>query len=271
MLRSAKELIGYNVRALDDLDENVGHVSDFYFDDRSWVIRYLVVDTGGWLSGREVLVSPLTMAQPDWARKMLPINLTKEQIENSPSIDLEKPVSRQHETKLREYYGWPPYWGAVARPMTPRPMSIYFAPSVFTPANSADKPNGQNSVRRYTPQDSEYEDVRQYSPHLRSMDEVIGYNIQARDGEIGHVETFIIDDENWSIMYLVVDTRNWLPGKNVLVALDWVEQVDWLEQLVHIDLERETIKDGPEYDPTEPVNRELEMTLYDYHGRPVYW
>jgi uncharacterized protein YrrD len=260
MLRTAKELIGYNIRALDD---DVGHVDDFYFDDRSWVIRYLVVDTGGWLSGRKVLLSPLTVGQPDWAQQVLPVKLTKDQIENSPSIDLDKPVSRQHEMALHDYYGWAPYWTAMRQPMgAPRPMPVRFGPLV---PDTSDGPDGQDVIERQEQRKSEYD------PHLRSMEEVIGYRIAARDGEIGHVETFILDDENWSIMYLVVDTGNWLPGKKVLVALAWVEAVHWLEELVLVDLEQETIKNSPEYDPEDPINREMEMVLYDYYGRPVYW
>ncbi|MEJ2747978.1 MAG: PRC-barrel domain-containing protein [Anaerolineae bacterium] len=263
MLRTAKELIGYTIRALDD---DVGHVDDFYFDDRYWLIRYLVVDTGGWLSGRKVLLSPLTIGQPDWARRVLPVKLTKEQIENSPDIDLEKPVSRQHEVALHEYYGWVPYWTSMMEPLAaPRPMPIHFGPLVPSPSSASTGPIPQDMIEQQERQKSEYD------PHLRSMEEVIGYNILARDGEIGHVETFILDDENWSIMYLVVDTHNWLPGKKVLVALAWVEAVNWPEEQVQIDLERETIKNSPAYNPEDPINRETETVLYDYYGRPVYW
>lgn len=265
MLRSAKEVIGYTIRALDG---DIGHVDDFYFDDRFWIIRYLVVDTGGWLSGRKVLLSPLAVDRPDWTNRLLPVRLNKKQIEESPSIDLEKPVSRQHEVQLHEYYGWPVYWGAVGQPMAPRPMPVRFAPPVPTVSKpSYEEPTEASVIRRQSEQGEDSE----YDPHLRSMEEVIGYNIQARDGGIGHVETFIVDDDNWSILYLVVDTRNWLPGKKVLVALAWVEAVDWLQQLVHVELDKETIKDGPKYDPKEPVNREMETRLYDYYGRPVYW
>ena len=264
MLRAAKEVIGYTIRALDD--DNVGHVNDFYFDDKAWVIRYLVADTGGWLSGRKVVISPLALGKPDWAQQALPIKLTKEQIEDSPGIELEKPVSRQHEVALHEYYGWAPYWTTMSQPVSvPRPMPVYFGPLV--PAE-ADKPYEEKVIERQEPEDVADSD---YDPHLRSMKEVSGYNVQARDGEIGHVETFIVDDDSWSIMYLVVDTGNWLPGKKVLVALGWIEAVNWAEQTIEIDLQRETIKNGPEYDPHEPVNRELEMRLYDYYGRPVYW
>jgi hypothetical protein len=108
-------------------------------------------------------------------------------------------------------------------------------------------------------------------PHLRSTKEVIGYHIQAVDGEIGHVEDLIVDDEEWFLRYLVVDTRNWLPGKAVLVAPGWAKRVDWVKRKVHVDLPQEAIRDSPEFDPSRPVNREYEVRLYDYYGRPHYW
>ncbi|MBK9166200.1 MAG: PRC-barrel domain-containing protein [Bryobacterales bacterium] len=108
-------------------------------------------------------------------------------------------------------------------------------------------------------------------PHLRSVREVSGYRIRAADGEIGRVADFIVDTDGWAIRYLVVDTRNWLPGRKVLVAPRWVQSIDWGDRLVHVRLHREDIKNSPEFDPNEPVNREYEARLYDYYGRPRYW
>jgi hypothetical protein len=122
-----------------------------------------------------------------------------------------------------------------------------------------------------TATEQEEKEERHSDPHLRSTREVIGYHIQARDGEIGHVDDLIVDDELWYLRYLVIDTRNWLPGRKVLVAPAWAEQVSWIERKVYIDLKRETIKNSPEFDPSMPVNREYEVQLYDYYGRPRYW
>jgi hypothetical protein len=108
-------------------------------------------------------------------------------------------------------------------------------------------------------------------PHLRSTQEVLGYYIHASDGDLGHVEDFIVDDDNWTIRYMVVDTRNWLPGKKVLVAPEWITEVSWGESKVYVDLTQDAIKDSPEYDPTETVNRLYEERLYDFYGRPKYW
>ena len=244
MLRSAKEVIGYRLLATDD---DIGQVKDFLFDDQLWTVRYLVADTGGWLSEWLVLIAPVSLGQPHWQSRLFLVDRTKEQIENSPGIATDRPFSRQQEADLTQYYGWPVYW----------PMGFGLAPM---PPGEARRIEEAEARRR------ESED-----PHLRSVEEVTGYHIQASDGEIGHVEDFVLDDENWVIRYMVVDTRNWLPGKKVLVAPGWVKSVDWSESKVAVDLLREEIKDGPEYDPSAPVNRDYEVRLYDYYGRLKYW
>jgi uncharacterized protein YrrD len=249
MLRSVKELRGYTIHAIDG---KIGQIHEFYFDDLAWIVRYLVVDTGNWLPGRKVLLWPGVIGQPEWETQALPVGLTKEQVEHSPPITTDEPVSRQMETDLHTYYGWTPYWrgglpalglGAAAA-----------AEMIARPATEEDEKEAQRS-----------------DPHLRSTREVIGYRIQARDGEIGHVQDLIVDDELWYLRYLLIDTRNWLPGRKVLVAPAWAEQVSWVERKVHVDLNRETIKNSPEFDPSMPVNREYEVQLYDYYGRPRYW
>jgi uncharacterized protein YrrD len=247
MLRSLKELYGY---ALQATDGEIGTVEEFYFDDEKWAVRYLVANAGSWLTGRLVLISPLALGEPDWGSQRLPVKLTREQIRNSPDIDTAKPISRQHEIDYYQYYGWPYYWaGAETWGVSPLPLA---APP---PPPPAEKASGQ------APGDT----------HLRSSREVEGYHIQARDGEIGHAEDFIVDDETWRLRYLVVDTRNWWPGKKVLVAPEWISGISWEEALVRVDLTREAIKAGPEFDPGQPINREYEARLYDYYGRPVYW
>ena len=108
MLRTINDLEDYAIRATDG---DIGHVKDVYFDDETWVVRYLVVDTGTWLSSRKVLLSPIAIGQPNWTDKVLPASITKDQVENSPDINTKKPVSRQQEIRLLEYYGYPYYWG----------------------------------------------------------------------------------------------------------------------------------------------------------------
>jgi stress response protein YsnF len=244
MLRIVKELYGYNIQATDG---DIGEVHDFYFDDQFWTIRYLVVDTSKWLSGRKVLISPVALGEPDWRKRVFPVSLTKEQVKNSPDIDTDKPLSRQHEENLREYYSWPFYWD-------------YEAIANVGPMMSA------QSEKKKIAAEKGRED-----PHLRSTKEVIDYCIHAVDGEVGTVEDFVVEDENWIIRYMVVDTRKWLPGKKVIVFREWIERVSWADSEVYVDLSREEIKNSPEFDPRQPVNREYEERLYDFYGRPKYW
>jgi len=229
ILRSVKELYGYDVRATDG---HIGKVDDFCFHDSSWAIEYMVVDTGGWLSERKVLISFASLEQPDWVGRVFPVSLTRERVKNSPPLDVDKPISKIYESELREHYGWP----------VPSPVKVRIAAM----------------------------EAREES-NLRSTKEVIGYHIQSTDGEVGHVEDFIADDDEWLIRYMVVDTRNVLPGKKALVSADWIEKVSWAESKVYLDITEEELKGAPEFNYSAPVNRKYEMRLYDYYGRPVYW
>ncbi len=246
MLRSVKELMGYAIRATDGI---IGSVKDFYFDDEDWMIRYFVVDTGTWLPGREVLLVPNVFHSPEWEAKVFPVTLSKEQIKESPPIEEDQPVSRQNEIQLHEYFDWIPYWTPVAAGYSG--MAAPVPPPERKQEAAAEKSD----------------------KHLRSVKEVTGYHIKAKakDGEIGHADDFITEDDNWVLRYMVVDTKKWLPGKRVLVAPDWIDDIDWEERRVVVDMAREKIKDSPEFDPTTPINKEYEARLYDYYGRPKYW
>lgn len=246
MLRSIKELFGYNIQAKDG---EIGKVHDFYFDDETWAIRYLVVDTGKWLPGRKVIIIPSVLGEPDWRAHVFPVQLAKDQIMKAPDIDLAKPVSRQHEFELHKHYRWAPYWIPYGAPGV----------SAVPPPPPAEEEKDKESAEE------------EGDSHLRSAREVIGYHIQALDGEIGHVEDFIVEDIVEVIRYMIVDTKNWLPGKKVLVSPLWIEKVSWKDAKVFIDLLREAIKDSPEFDPSEPINRMYEERLYDFYGRPKYW
>jgi hypothetical protein len=244
MLRSLNELHGYTIVATDG---KLKAVHDFLFDDQSWVVRYLVDDTGTWLPGRRVLISPVSVQRADWAARELHLNLSKQQIENSPPIEADRPVSRQMEAELAGYYSWPYYWGAVVG-------------------------GGSTAAAELVKKKAEQEEAQPTDPHLRSVKEVTGYHLQAADGELGQVHDFIAEDETWTVRYLVIDTRRWLQGKTVLVSPQWVDSIDWARSRLNIELlNRGVIRESPEYNPAAPINREYEMRLYDFYGRPKYW
>ena len=254
MVYGVKKLFGYKIRATDG---SIGKVQDLYFDDAAWKARYLVADTGGWLQGREVLISSVSTGTPIPSERTVMVDLTMSQVETSPPVDAAKPVSRQYEERLNAHYGWPVYW-----------LTIPAVPGGVAPMNQAAAMRAANKSEETLLREGVETDG---DPNLRSVREVTGYHIQASDGDIGHVEDFIVDTDTWMIRYMVVDTRNWLPGKKVLVAKEWIDSVDWGERSVHVRLSRNEIKDSPDFDPDEPVDREYEARLYDYYGRPKYW
>ncbi len=252
MLLSVKTLATYTIEAKDG---NIGEVHTFLLDDQQWVVRYLVADTGKWLPGRKVLINPSALQKPEKQMDVFPVDLTREQIKNSPDIDVEKPVSRQQEIELHKYYNWGPYWTGAYGPISAPNVPV--APEVNQPKESPITPQALNDEKT--------------NPHLRSTKEIIGYRVHAEDGQIGHVADFIAHIEDWVIRYLVVDTRNWLPGKHVIIPPDWIKEISWSKSEVMVDVSKETIKNSPQFDPTAPVNREYEIRLYDYYGRPRYW
>jgi sporulation protein YlmC with PRC-barrel domain len=245
MLHKTKTLEGYK---LDSLDGEIGHVQGFYFDDQHWTIRYLIADTGNWLSGRQVLISPYALVAAIKEEEHIAVALTKKQIENSPPLNSDKPVSRQFEESFYGYYGWPTYWGGSAM-------------WGYSPYLIRDRERWRKSSQQ----------EKAWDPHLRSTRDVSGYHIEAADGEIGHVEDFVIDDETWAIRYLIVNTSNWWTGKKVLVSPQWIERVSWDESKVFIKLTREAIKQSPEFTEESLITRDYETLLYGHYQRPGYW
>jgi hypothetical protein len=233
-------------------DGDIGQVLDVYFDDRQWTVRYFVVKTGGWLSGREVLISPAQVRRADPGHGVLHASLTREQVQGSPAVDAKKPVSRQAEAEYAQYYGVAPYWSGPHR-WGPVPY-----PGLAPPVGPE-------------PYAAEEETRSEPDPSLRSAQEVQGYGIEARDGSIGHVKDFLMDERAWAIRWMVVATRNWWPGKHVLISPQWIRRVSWDASAVFVDLQREQIRGAPEYDPTAPVDRGLEARLVEHYGRPGYW
>jgi hypothetical protein len=229
MLRSVKQLHGYK---LDALDGEIGHVKGFYFDDKDWVVRYLVVDTGSWLTGRRVLISPYALGSIYHCGKLLEVKLTREKVRNSPTIETELPIARQHEQDYYRYYNWPVYWGG--------PGIWGLGPMPVIPFQYDRPSEPQEPPAR--PQDS----------HLRTTQEVTGYTIQALDGEIGHVEDFLLDDSSWEVRFLVVTTGHWWSGKNVVIPPQSILRMSWEESKIFVNLTRTAIQNEPDYEYTGP-------------------
>jgi hypothetical protein len=255
MLRNLDSLEGSAIGATDG---TFGEVKNFYFDDEAWVIRYIVVDTSAWLGGRKVLISPYSIKQPDWSGTVLPATISKQQIKDSPSIDSDKPVSRQYEQSYLGYYGYPYYWGGPGLW-----GENYYPGTYLTGTEPQDYEGYQGYLKSPSADDGD--------PHLRSCNTVKGYHIKASDGEIGHVQGFLVDDRTWSIRYLIVNTSNWWVGHTVLISPEWVHNVNWADSYVDVSLDRQAIKNSPLYDEDAPFNRDDELETYNYYHRKPYW
>lgn len=251
MLRSLKELDGYVLKATDG---DIGRCKDFLVDELTWTMRYMVADTGKWLPGKRVLISPIALGDPNWDEKRFPVLMTREQVEDAPGLDEHAPVTREFEIWYHKHYNWPYYWsgtGIWASGIHPR--ALYVDPSIQEMPNDEDL--GESGP------DLEH-------PHLHSVDEMVKYNVRATDGDIGHIEDFIVDDGDWNVRFAVAATRNWWPGKHVLIPMSRLDRVEWDDQALLVDMTREQVKEGPEYDPNLPINMDDQENLYDFAGRP---
>lgn len=264
MLRSIQNLEKLAVQATDGL---IGKVSNFYFDDEKWIVRYLVVETGTWLSSRKVLISPIAIGDPNWTADALPVSITTEQVKSSPDIDTDKPVSRQQEIGYLRYYGYPHYWqgtgvgGGGLYPGAILPGAEYNLTSAEYLATQADR------IRSEAERAPRNED----DPHLRSCNAVISYQIYASDGDIGHVQGMLVNDQSWAIRYIIVNTSNWWLGHQVLIAPQWINDVSWPEERVSVDLSRQAVRDAPPYDSSVPLDRDQELRIFKHYGRASYW
>jgi len=224
MLKNIKQLYGRKIAATDG---DLGQVKDFYFDDRSWSVRYVIVDTGNWIPGRQVLLPPLVFGPEVFAKaesepRILRVDLTRKQIEESPSIDSQLPVSRQYEEDYHRYYGWPTYWqeggvwGGVGVPL-------------ILPPSSAVPPPTQD---RQAPADT----------HLRSMKAITGYRVEATDGAVGSVQSFMIDSKRWGIRELVIEAGHWFSGKTVFLLPENINRISYEDSTVFVNLSKDDFK-----------------------------
>ena len=242
-------------------DGEIGPIKQVFFDDQRWVIRYLVVDTGSWLSGREVLISPYAIAPPLGGGERVDVLLTREQVRTSPDIDTHQPVSRRREQDYLRHYAYPDYWsGGGLWAMGELPM----LPPIQMPLPT----DGQIDADAKSRADQ----ASAQDAHLRSSAAVSRYRIEATDGSIGHVEDFIFDADSWAVRYLLVDTRNWWPGgRKVLIAVSWIDRIEWADEAVYVTLTREQVKDSPAYTEGLPIQRDYEQRLHQSYNRVGYW
>jgi len=210
MLRALGQLKTYHLAALDG---EFGRVVDVLFDDEHWTVSYLVVKTGPWLFGRKVLIGSHLVGTPDRKTQTIRTRLTKDQIKHAPDLDTDAPVSRQHEREFFEYSALTPYWQTTLPPPIPIP---------------ADESG---------------------NTHLRSMRAVTGYRVAADDEDLGEVVDFIIDDDVWVIRFIVVCVGRAHRGRTVLIAPEWVNDIDWRTSRVALPLDREHVEQAPEYRP----------------------
>jgi uncharacterized protein YrrD len=260
MLRSMNDLENYAIGATDG---PIGQVKDFYFDDDAWVIRYFVVEAGTWLSSRKVLISPMSVTRPDWLERLLPVAISKEQVKNSPDIDTDKPVSRQQEAQTLGYYGYSMYWEG------PSMWGEGLYPYPVTPVGRDTSAERIRDAEAYIR--NERERHRNDDPHLRSCKAVVGHTVRAIDGEIGHVDDLLVDEETWAVRYMVVQTGHWWRGHKVLVAPQWISGVHWSDSSVTVDLTQASVQGAPPFESSDELNRQRESGLYAHYGRGGYW
>ena len=253
MIKHTSQLRGYAVHVNDG---TIGSVTDFLFDDATWFVRWLVIDTGNWLPGQNILLPPSALVHVSTIERYFRFDLTRQQVKDSPDADTERPVSRQQETNIYDYYSWGPYWGDGS-------FMDVMGYGGFLGGSLAPPPTADSMRREKLINDAQR---KKCDPTLRSVKEVTGYHIHAGDGEIGHVEDFLVEDKTWGIHYLVVDTKNWWPGKKVLISPMLVRNIDWSERRVSLLADRQKIKDSPPYHSSTAVDLPFEKRVHNHYA-----
>ncbi len=266
MLNAVSSLKGFELQAKDG---RLGTVSDFLFDDSTWKVRWMVVDTGRWLTGRKVLIHPSAVTSAEYGTRDLNVALTKAQVEDSPDILQDRPVSRQMQNDLYGYYGWDPFWGGgmfggggmYGGSIYGGGMGAFAAPAA-APAYF-----GASAVREAERGAAGTDDG---DPHLRSIAEVTHYHVQSTDGGIGHIQDLLVDNASWGIRYLIVDTSNWWFGQHVLISPYAVKSIEWHDRDVRLDIPRDRVKSSPSWNPGDVISTAYEQRLHNHYDWPGY-
>jgi hypothetical protein len=246
MMINISELLGY---VLHVKDGELGRCKDFLIDNRGWDIRYMVADTGNWLTGRKVLIAPSMLSEPEWSSRSLPVNLTREQIQGSPPLQENEPVTDEYEIMWFDYYGLAEYWVDEDKiGMAENPNALRVAKKEGTDGDKGDEKG-----------------------HLLSAKEIVGWHTAAADGDMGHLADFLVEMKSWKVRYAILDTRNWLPGRQVCVSIHCVEWIDRAREKIGVRLTKEAVKNSPEYNPFVPMTEAYQVVLHDYYGWPKYW
>lgn len=264
MLHGVKELEGFTIMASDGA---IGHVREIYFDDDTWAIRWLVVETGGWLSSRKVLISPLSLAGLDWQARTLAASLTRDQVRNSPDLDSHMTVSRRLEGRFLAHYSHAPYWGGLGL------WGSANYPGAMLTGVGYGATGPEYLVAQTGSAQAEAAEVCSHDDdlHLRSYQRVATYRIEANDGVIGHVQDMLFEAQNWAIRYLVVKTGRGWHGNEVLIAPSWISSVNWEDGVVALTVSQQAVREAPHYDSSASPDREYEAQLHRHHGVPGYW
>ena len=244
MLRQIRELGTYRLHATDG---DIGHLEQFYFEDRDWKIRYFVMNIGTWLHGKKVLMSPSAIIGVDAPTKTINAAFTKQQVQESDDVGIHKPEGLEQPHDYSLYIGWPYYLGLNALNDSDRGP---------VPRRAHDPKKGKTSERTMLQLNDE---------HLRSSKVVSRYHVMAVDGEIGQIEDGIVDDQTWTIQYVVSTVRNWRSSKKVLLPTEWILWVSAAESNVYVSLSRKNIATAPAFDPEKPLTRDLEIALYNHY------
>ena len=253
MLYRGSDLCDFHLNAKDG---RVGKIKDIYFDDLSWTVRYLVVDTGSWLSGREVLIAPHVLTGFNDDAQAFLTNLSLQTVNDSPSPEAHRPVSRQYEERLNLHYGWESYWGHPIYPWA----NLYAYPLGVRPYVM---PQDESVTAHAVGDHAE----KQGDAHLRSRKEIHGYGIIATDGLIGEINDVLIEPGSWRITHLVADTRTWWPGKHVVIDRGMVRKINWFDRRVELDLTRAELRNSPEYRPGMTVVEEYQREISAYYSQ----